>query len=93
MSFIVEVENIKCGGCANTIRKRLQALPGVEAVEVMIEAGQVRVEGDESIRPAVVENLREAGYPETGSAEGLAALKAKATSFVSCAIGRMSDGK
>jgi len=93
MTFIVEVDNIKCGGCANTIRKRLMALPGVEAVEVMIEAGQVRVEGNESIRPAVVESLLQAGYPETGSAEGLAALKAKANSFVSCAIGRMSEGK
>lgn len=91
MAFIVEVENIKCGGCANTIRKRLLAMPGVQGVEVLVEEGRVRVEADESMRPAVVENLLHAGYPEVGSAEGFAALKAKATSFVSCAIGRMSD--
>jgi copper chaperone len=34
------------------------------------------------------------GYPETGSVEGLKAVKAKASSFVSCVVGRMSqDGK
>lgn len=91
MAFIIEVDNIKCGGCANTIRKRLQALPGVDTVEVMIEEGKVRVEADDSRRAAVVESLLQAGYPETGSAQGVASLKAKATSFVSCAIGRMGD--
>lgn len=91
MAFTIEVENIKCGGCANTIRKRLTALPGVNDVEVTVEEGRVRVEADESIRPAVVESLLQAGYPESGSAQGVASLKAKATSFVSCAIGRMGD--
>lgn len=91
MAFIIEVDNIKCGGCANTIRKRLQALPGVGEVEVMVAEGKVRVAADESQRAAVVETLLQAGYPETGSAQGMASLKAKATSFVSCAIGRMGD--
>lgn len=91
MEFIIEVENIKCGGCVNTIRKRIMALPGVSDAEVMVEKGWVRVEADESKRSAVVETLREAGYPETGSAKGVASLKAKATSFVSCAIGRIDD--
>jgi copper chaperone len=31
------------------------------------------------------------GYPEKGSVAGMEALKAKGKSFVSCAIGRMSD--
>lgn len=91
MAFSIEVENIKCGGCANTIRKRLMALPGVGDVQVMVEEGRVEVAADDSLRASVVETLLHAGYPEAGSAQGMASLKAKATSFVSCAIGRMSD--
>lgn len=91
MAFSIEVENIKCGGCANTIRKRVMELAGVSHAEVLVEQGMVRVEADDSLRAAVVEALLQAGYPETGSAKGVASLKAKATSFVSCAIGRVGD--
>ena len=31
------------------------------------------------------------GYPEAGSAAGMKALKAKAKSFVSCAVGRLAS--
>ncbi len=89
MAFSVQVENIKCGGCANTIRKKVVEIEGVSAAEVDVEQGVVTVEADEAVREAVVAALLKAGYPETGSAEGLASLKAKATSFVSCAVGRM----
>jgi copper chaperone len=89
MTFSVQVENIKCGGCASTIRKKMMEIDGVTGVEVDVEQGMVTLEADEAVRPAAVAALLKAGYPETGSAEGLAALKAKATSFVSCAVGRM----
>jgi copper chaperone len=91
MAFSIEVENIKCGGCAGTIRKRVMELPGVSDAEVLVEQGIVLVEADESLRSDVVEILLQSGYPETGSAKGVASLKARATSFVSCAIGRMSE--
>jgi copper chaperone len=89
MAFSVQVENIKCGGCANTIRKRVTEIEGVSGAEVLVEQGLVNVEADEALRPAVVAALAKAGYPESGSVQGVASLKAKATSFVSCAIGRM----
>lgn len=91
MTFSVQVDNIKCGGCANTIRKKMMDIDGVNAAEVDIDNGLVTIDGDETIRPVVVEALLKAGYPESGSAEGMAALKAKASSFVSCAIGRMDS--
>ncbi|GAB4292162.1 MAG: hypothetical protein Kow0096_06810 [Thiohalomonadaceae bacterium] len=91
MAFTVQVENIKCGGCATTIRKRLTEIDGVSGAEVVVEQGLVKVEADEALRPAVVAALAKAGYPEIGSVQGMASIKAKATSFVSCAIGRM-DG-
>lgn len=89
MPYTIEVDNIKCGGCANSIRKALLALPGVEQVDVDIEAGRVAVWGDEEAREAVVEALGRMGYPERGRISGLAAVGAKAKSFVSCAVGKL----
>jgi copper chaperone len=90
MSFSVIVENIKCGGCANSIRKALSAIEAVSSVAVDIERGEVRVEGDEATRASVTKRLLELGYPEKGSASGIESAAAKAKSFVSCAIGRAS---
>jgi copper chaperone len=90
MSWTVTVENIKCGGCANSIRKALTAIPGVTEVDVDIEKGGIRVEAEEAMRAAVTRRLLELGYPESGAVSGLGSAAAKAKSFVSCAIGRVS---
>ena len=90
MKHIIEVENIKCGGCANTIMNKLNKLDGVEQVSVDIEAGRVSVEASDDNREQLVQTLLQSGYPEKGTAEGIKAAKAKAKSFVSCAIGRIS---
>lgn len=85
----IEVENIKCGGCAGSIRKGLAALNGVRSVEVDIEGGAVEVEAEEELRPEITRKLTSMGYPETGTVHGLKSAGAKARSFVSCAVGRM----
>ena len=90
MSYQISVENIKCGGCASTIRSKLESMQGVDKIDVDIEAGLVNVDGNESTREAVSARLLQLGYPESGTAEGIAAAKAKAKSFVSCAVGRLS---
>ncbi len=91
MSYTVNVENIKCGGCANTIKTKLEALDAVTLASIDIENGQVTIDGNEAQREIVVEKLLKLGYPENGTAEGISAAKAKAKSFVSCAVGRMSS--
>lgn len=91
MGFVIAVENIKCGGCANSIRKGLRESTLVGSVEVDIESGQVRIEGDDSAREEIVARLANLGYPEVGSVEGMKAAAAKAKSFVSCAIGRIEN--
>lgn len=91
MQHIIEVENIKCGGCANTITGRLGKLEGVESVEVDVEHGRVRVEAPDGSRELLVATLLASGYPEQGSVEGFEAAKARAKSFVSCAIGRIGS--
>jgi len=91
MSFEIDVDNIKCGGCAGSIVSGLKALEGVAAVNVDVEQGRIMVDGDDALRPVVCEHLQKLGYPEAGSTAGLASAKAKAKSFVSCAVGRFSD--
>jgi copper chaperone len=89
MEHVIEVENIRCGGCANTITNSLQKLEGVGSVSVDIENGRVTVTTAADDRERLVATLLKHGYPEKGSAEGLEAAKAKAKSFVSCAIGKL----
>jgi copper chaperone len=90
MAYQINVENIKCGGCASTIRSRLEAMEGVNKIDVDVAEGVVSVNGSEDTRAAVTAKLLKLGYPESGTAEGIAAAKAKAKSFVSCAVGRIS---
>jgi copper chaperone len=91
MSWTITVDNIKCGGCANSITKALRAIAGITSVRVDYERGEVCLEGDEAARPAVTGRLLELGYPEIGAVSGLRSATAKAKSFVSCAVGRMSE--
>lgn len=89
MRYQIAVENIKCGGCASTISSKLTPYDYVDACAVDVETGIVTITGDESDKAEAALVLLKAGYPETGTAEGLKAAKAKARSFVSCAVGKM----
>ncbi|MES9935201.1 MAG: heavy metal-associated domain-containing protein [Sedimenticola sp.] len=87
----IAVENIKCGGCANTITTKMKALDGVNNVVVDIEQGTVTIDGDVALRDTYAKALSKMGYPETGSVQGLDSVGAKAKSFVSCAVGRINN--
>lgn len=86
----VHVENIKCGGCENSIVKGLHEIEGLSEVVIDRDQQLVSVTAEGSLRDAIVEKLKKMGYPEQGSVSGLEAGLANAKSFVSCAIGRMS---
>ena len=92
MQITIEVENIKCGGCANSITGKLKEDDRIQDVVVDIEHGVVTLEANsDEVRTDAITRLLKMGYPETGSVEGLKSVKAKASSFVSCAVGRMSQ--
>ena len=91
MSLSIQVENIKCGGCANSIKKGLMDEAGVSTVEIDVENGMVSIDGEHLDRDAIAAHLLNMGYPESGSVEGMKAAAAKAKSFVSCAIGKVSS--
>ncbi|CAN5213564.1 hypothetical protein BH09BAC3_BH09BAC3_25930 [soil metagenome] len=83
------VANIKCGGCATTIKKELEKLQGVLNAEAIPEKDMVKVSYDESIeRNAIVEKLLSLGYPEATENNGLL-LQLK--SYTSCMIGKVNN--
>jgi copper chaperone len=86
----IEIENLKCGGCENSIRKGLATMEAISDVTVSREQNLVSFKGEPSIREAVAKKLRSMGYPEKDSLSGLDAGLANAKSFVSCAIGRVT---
>jgi copper chaperone len=90
MELKLEVENVKCGGCARSIEKALRADARVTGVKVDPAAGVVLIEASADLRGEAAAVLARLGYPEKGSVEGVKAAAATAKSFVSCAIGRMS---
>lgn len=58
-----KVSNVKCGGCAATIKNGLSELTGVQAVEVDVASGGVVVNGD-AARSDLSAKLAELGFPE-----------------------------
>jgi copper chaperone len=89
-SLIFDVENIKCGGCENTIRKGLSTIAGVSEVHIDGDQQRITLVANEADRGTIAEKLRSMGYPEQGSVAGLQSGLAQAKSMVSCAIGKVS---
>ena len=83
----VIVENVKCGGCANSIKNKLNTIEGVSNLSVQIEEGSVSFTALNDSSIALVEDtLLKMGYPKSGEND----FSAKAKSYVSCMIGKIS---
>ncbi len=80
------VANIKCGGCANTIKNTLGKLVPASTIVVDFEAGVVEVTAATHIdRQLVLKKLATLGYPE----EDRNNVLHKAKSMASCIVGRL----
>lgn len=82
------VANMKCNGCANTIKKELQKIPNVQDVVVDIELDEIIVTYEEEIRPKIIHTLHSLGYPEATEKNGLL-LQLK--SYTSCMLGKINN--
>jgi copper chaperone len=80
------VENIKCGGCMNTITKAVLSIEGTSNVAIDLETEKISLDAPDDVRSKIVEKLHSLGYPEVGHNN----LIEKAKSYVSCAVGKMS---
>ena len=88
MQTTIHIQNLKCGGCANTITKGISSIETINNIAVNVEDGSVTFDYvSEEKLIEVKEKLKSLGYPEDGEANS---LMEKAKSYVSCAIGKMS---
>ena len=89
MNTTFEILNLKCGGCANSIKKGIASIDGIREVSVDLVSSKVTVDTDEiAILTKVREKLSTMGYPEAGDEN---TMLHKAKSFVSCAAGRITS--
>ncbi len=87
-SITINIENLKCHGCANTITKGLNKIEAVKSVSVDVPAASVEISfdgGKENIE-TIKAKLSRLGYPESGHNSAVSVAK----SFVSCAVGRVA---
>ena len=88
MKADIQIENLKCGGCAATIKKGILSLEGVSEVEVNVEKSIVSILSENNNLEEIKLKLSKLGYPETGDKN---TVLHKAKSFVSCAVGRIDS--
>ena len=60
-AFQVEVENIKCGGCENSIVKGINSVAQVTNLVIDREKQLVSFSGEESIKQLVIDKLKSMG--------------------------------
>lgn len=83
------IANLKCGGCATTIKNDLLKLNGVNEVSVDIENDAVNVNYNDDVeRKIIIDKLHSLGYPEATAENGLL-LQIK--SYASCMVGRINN--
>jgi copper chaperone len=82
------IANLKCNGCASTIKKELSSLTGVKEVAVDVEKDAVNVTYDNIGREIIINKLHSLGYPEATEKNGLL-LQIK--SYGSCMVGRINN--
>jgi copper chaperone CopZ len=89
MESTLNIQNLKCGGCAHTITTRLEALEGISNVVVNNNTHSVAFNYTEAKELESAKSLLSTlGYPVEGESNP---VTKKAKSFVSCAIGRINN--
>lgn len=89
MKTTFNIQNLKCNGCAHTIKTKLSEVDGVNHVDVVVESSEVTLDyiDSESLASAKLK-LKSLGYPEL---DDVNSIVTKAKSYVSCATGKMSN--
>lgn len=85
----IEIVNLKCNGCVNTVKKGLSSIEGLDEIEVDLQASKITIPTDD---PHLLKNVKtklaSMGYPEISEAN---TVIHKAKSYVSCAKGKFSE--
>jgi len=92
MKQTFEVLNIKCGGCANTVKKALLEKFGEVEVDLEVMPRKITLDIEDDKVDDLKQKLKSLGYPFAD--EKLTTIEkfgTTAKSFVSCAIGKMDN--
>jgi copper chaperone CopZ len=84
------IANLKCSGCATTIKKEVEKIEGVKSVLVDKDNDALDVSYENIEREVIIKKLHSLGYPEATEENGLL-LQLK--SYASCMIGRINNLK
>ncbi|WP_452221258.1 heavy-metal-associated domain-containing protein [Lacinutrix salivirga] len=86
MKTTIKVQNLKCGGCANTITSKLSEIKNISNLNIDVQNDIVSFNYiNEEDLFYVKDKLKKLGYP---SIEDENNFTSKAKSFVSCATGK-----
>lgn len=92
MKQTLKVKNVKCGGCAGTLKKALFEAFGEVEVNLDVEPREITLELEEGREEALKLKLRSLGYPLlTDELSLFQEVGTTAKSFVSCAVGKMDS--
>ena len=88
MTTTIKIQNLKCGGCANTIIKKVSDIENVTNVKVNVAESTVTFDslGQNEIT-LVRHKMAVLGYPADGENNSVVS---KAKSYFSCASGKIS---
>jgi len=87
-----EVLNVKCGGCANTLKKSLLEKFGEVEVNLEVEPRQITLDVSDNKVEALRKKLISLGYPMSDeNLDTIDKITTTAKSFVSCAVGKMDN--
>lgn len=87
MEASIVVQNLKCGGCAHTITKKVSAIQGISKVSVDKDSSKVTFEYSADKELEIVKStLKAIGYPSIDEDNK---LTTKMKSMVSCATGKL----
>ena len=89
MKQLFKLQNLKCQGCESTIINQLLTIDGIKNIALDIPKSElILIVQDESVLEKTKKKLSKMGYPVEGDKNNL--IK-KATSYVSCAVGKLSN--
>ena len=87
-----EVLNVKCGGCASTIKTKLFEEFGDVEVDLSKDPREITVDIEEEKVTELKNALKKLGYPMKTEQMGFIETNTtKAKSIISCAIGKMNQ--
>jgi len=60
--FMADIKGMSCSHCSAAVTEAIMGVPGVRGVEVKLDEKKAYIKGDASLKSAIVEAVKEAGF-------------------------------